>query len=88
MNTNLIIHNSLIIVLSIFIILVPKLNKFKLSLLFENIFVKLLFILLIFFSLIENYLVGILLIILYFSIKMINSKQINEGFLNYYEKKI
>ena len=81
------IHKILVYLLSIIIILLPKFNKFNVALLFENMFLKILFITLILFSILENYLVGILMIIIFFYINLINNEQINEGFLNYYKKK-
>jgi hypothetical protein len=50
----------------------------------SNIYLKILVILFLIFTILENYLVGILLLIIYFSILDVNSKEINEGFLNYY----
>lgn len=78
------IHHLLTIVLSIFIIYFPQMNKFNMNIINSNIYLKILVILFLIFTILENYLVGILLLIIYFSILDVNSKEINEGFLNYY----
>lgn len=86
--SNKMIHKIIVYLLSIIIIILPKFNKFNVALLFDNMFLKILFITLVLFSILENYLVGILMTIIFFYINLINNNQINEGFLNYYKKKI
>jgi hypothetical protein len=52
----------------------------------ENVYLKILFIILLVFSIMENYLVGIITMLIFFHIITLNNKEINEGFLNYYTK--
>ena len=80
------IHHLLTIVLSLLIIYSPKINKFSFNILNSNIYLKLLVLLLLIFTILENYLVGILLILLYISLSDVNSKEINEGFINHYNE--
>lgn len=78
------IHHLITIVISLLIIYAPKINKFSFNILNSNIYLKLLVLLLLIFTILENYLIGILLILLYISLSDVNSKEINEGFINYY----
>jgi hypothetical protein len=81
------IHKLLVLILSILFIALPRLNNFNLSLLIDNIYLKIICVVLVVFSIMENYLVGIITMMIFFHILLLNNKQIKEGFFNYYEKK-
>lgn len=72
--------------ISLGIIFYPHMNKFRLNIINSNIYLRILMVLIIFFLTLENYLLGILAMILYFLVTSANSKEINEGFMDYYRK--
>jgi hypothetical protein len=81
------LHYLLTVIVSICIIFFPYMNKFRLNIINSNIYLRVLSIIIIFILTLENYLLGILVMIMYFLITGTNSKEINEGFLDYYKKK-
>ena len=81
------IHYLLILIFTTILIILPNLNKFKMSLLIESNFIKTIFIILFIFTVLENYLIGILMMIIFFYIMLNNNKEINESFIDNYKKK-
>ena len=81
------IHKLLVLILSTLFIGLPYLNNFNLSLLIDNIYLKIICVVLVVFAIMENYLVGIITMMIFFHILLLNNKQIKEGFFNYYDKK-
>ena len=81
------IHKLLVLILSVLFIALPHLNNFNLSLLIDNIYLKVICVVLVVFAIMENYLVGIITMMIFFHILLLNNNEIKEGFFNYYDKK-
>ena len=82
------IHYLLVLIFSTILIILPNMNKFKMSLLVESNFIKTVFIVLFIFTVLENYLIGILMMIIFFYIMLNNNKEINKNLIKNYKKKI
>lgn len=80
----MLVHYLFTIILSLVILFFPQINKFNVSIINSNIYLKLLSILTIFAVIIRDYLNGLLLMIIYLMILDTNSTEINEGFIDYY----
>jgi len=83
----MLVHYLSVVITSLLIIFYPLANKFLTNILNSNYLLKITSILIVILLILKNYLLGILASVLFLIILDTNSKEINESFLDYYDKK-